>query len=106
MAGVLNKSARQFNLNVYHAETKSKVKVRLAPGLNEVPDETWAKFKGNAFLNDRIKRGEIEHGKAVDEMLAKQGAATVLKSKVTPDPKPKAPRTAPKGDGAPPSLDD
>lgn len=102
MAGVQNTTARQFNLKTRHAKSKSFVTVRLAPGLNAVPDETWAKFKGDKYVNERIKVGDIKHGKDVDAMLASNGADTVLKVKEVPDkPGGKIGQT----DGGAPSLD-
>lgn len=106
MAGVLNTTARQFNLKAHHVKTKSFVTVRLAPGLNDVPNETWNKFKGNAYVNERIKVGDIKHGKAIDDMLKTEEVINPTKVKEVGDTagKPVQKNGEPKSDGGPPSL--
>lgn len=71
MAGVLNTTARQFNLKCMDKDGK-RVVVRLVPGLNEVKDEHWNAFckpKMNPYVEKLVKDGHVKHGKSIDEKL-------------------------------------
>lgn len=82
MAGILNTTARQFNLKV--CVDRRITTLRIAPGMNRVPDDMWGRFKGNHFVNEQIKKGSLKIGKTVDEEVEKKGADTELKSSEKP----------------------
>lgn len=82
MAGVLNKSKRQYNLKVFTKKGHRAV-LRLVPGLNFVDDETWNLFKNDPYVNSLIDEDIILSNKKSNEDV-KTKKATVPKSKVEP----------------------
>ncbi len=86
MAGINNKTARQYNLKCI--ANKKRHLVRIAPGLNEVDDIAWAPFKTDAYTKGLKEEGLIDFGKKVDDMLVTQDPDTKSKSKVQSLPKP------------------
>lgn len=92
MAGVINNTARQFNLRAF-SESGNKVTVRLAPGFNVVDDEHWNAFVSKAgvttvaFLDELVKKGHIEFGKKVSDLELEKDPDTKSKSKSEPAPK-------------------
>lgn len=85
MAGIINKTARQFNLKCVD-KNKNRVTVRVAPGFNVVDDDHWAPMKNDPYVKSLKKKGDIDFGKAVDDMELEQAPDTKAKSKSTPAP--------------------
>ena len=92
MAGIMNHTARQFNLKC--VSNGSRVVVRLAPGFNVVDDEHWKAFASKGKIDRYVatlkKEGHIEFGKAIDDMELERAPDTVAKSKSEPMAKLKA----------------
>jgi len=95
MAGIMNKTARQYNLKCI-SKNGERVVVRLAPGFNIVEDVHWEAFvpktgKGvNPYVAGLKKDKRIAYGKDFDDMELEQDADTVAKSKSEPLTKLKA----------------
>ncbi len=87
MAGIINHTARQFNLKCIGAN-KNRTIVRVAPGFNVVDDEHWKQFvngkKVDPFVAELKKLGQIEFGPAVDDLELEQAPDTKAKSKSEP----------------------
>lgn len=87
MAGILNHTARQFNLKCIGAN-KNRTVVRLAPGFNVVDDEHWKQFvngkKVDSYVAELKKQGSIEFGSAVDDLELERAPDTKAKSKSEP----------------------
>lgn len=87
MAGIINHTARQFNLKCIGAN-KNRTIVRVAPGFNVVDDEHWKQFvngkKVDPFVAELKKSGQIEFGPAVDDLELEQAPDTKAKSKSEP----------------------
>lgn len=83
MAGVLNKTARQFNVRAVCSKTKARVTVRLAPGFNVIPDEVWAIAKADKYVVGLKKDNHIDFGKEFDDMELERDADTKAKVKVS-----------------------
>lgn len=89
MAGVINKTARQFNLKCLGAEG-NRVLIRLVPGFNSVEDKHWEAFvpKGNKkpdpFVAELQGKGMIDYGAKVDDMELETDSVTKTKSKSEP----------------------
>lgn len=93
MAGIMNKTARQFNLKTVTKEGR-RVVVRVAPGFNVVDDDHWSAFvpksgKADPYVADLKKNGFIDYGKAMDDMELEKDPDTKAKSKSEPLPKKK-----------------
>ena len=87
MAGIMNHSARQYNLKS-QGKTGRTV-VRIAPGFNVVDDEHWGTFvpksgKMDAYVAKLKKSGALEFGAAMDDMELEMAPDTVAKSKFEP----------------------
>lgn len=95
MAGILNNTARQYNLKCMTKEGQ-RVTVRIAPGFNVVDDEHWKAFikpKVDPYVAQLKKDGHIDFGAKIDDMELEQAPDTKAKSKsVTP------PKTKPKAE--------
>ena len=102
MAGVLNRTARQFNLKCIGAK-KNRVVVRIAPGFNVVDDAHWAEFVStdgkriDPYVRELKVAGHIDFGKRVDDMELEREPDTKAKSKSTPAPAPSKAKAAPEG---------
>lgn len=88
MAGVINKTARQFNLKCLNKEG-SVVIIRLAPGFNIVNDDHWSAFvpkEGTVdkYVNYLETKGFIEFGSKQDDLELEQDGDTTTKSSVVP----------------------
>lgn len=90
MAGVFNKTQRQYNLKLL-APNGSRITIRLVPGMNEVDDKVWQQFLEP--MNDQLARlkkqrfidfGEKQDAKLVDADFDED----VTKSKVKSETKP------------------
>jgi len=94
MAGIMNNTARQFNLKCISGG--SRAVVRLAPGFNVVKDEHWQAFvpksgKGvDPYVLGLKKAGSIDYGKAMDDLELEREPDTISKSKFEPLVKAKA----------------
>jgi len=86
MAGILNKTARQFNLKTC-TKKGHRATVRVAPGFNIVNDEHWAHFKDDKYVAQLKKENKIDFGDHIDDLELERDADTVSKSKVVPTPK-------------------
>lgn len=87
MAGVNNKTARQFNLK---AITNGKhVTVRLKPGFNTVNDSAWDHMKGCEYVKSLKEQGLIDFGKAQDdkELDADSSQEAITSVKKAPEKK-------------------
>ena len=86
MAGILNRTARQFNLKAI--SNGHRAVVRVAPGFNVVPDEHWKVFvdgkKVDPYVADLKKQGLIDFGSKIDDMELDQEPDTKVKSKIEP----------------------
>ena len=87
MAGIMNKTARQFNLKCID-ENKSRVTVRIAPGFNVVDDDHWKPFIKDPYTLGLQKENSIDFGKEFDDMELEKDPDTQAKSKSVAAPKP------------------
>lgn len=87
MAGIINKTARQYNLKCIDSKGR-RVTVRIAPGFNVVKDDHWDPFKKDPYALELKKANFIDFGKKVDDMELEQDPDTVAKSKAVETPKP------------------
>ena len=96
MAGILNKTARQFNLKCMTAG-KRRVTIRVAPGFNSVDDDHWKAFthqgkdgakKLDPYVKELKEKSHIDFGAKVDDMELDREPDTKSKSKSVAAPKP------------------
>lgn len=93
MAGVLNNTARQFNLKCM-SKAGHRVVVRIAPGFNAVDDEHWSHFfegkgknrKTDPYLQSLKDSNQLAYGEDYDEMELERDPDTKSKSKSSPPP--------------------
>ena len=87
MAGILNRTARQYNLKTITPQGHRAL-VRVAPGFNVIPDEHWKHFvdgkRVDPFVATLKKEGKIEFGPNIDDMELDHEPDTRVKSKVEP----------------------
>lgn len=89
MAGVLNNTARPFNLKSMDSEGR-RVTVRLKPGFNVVDDAHWKAVSSSDFVKQKKKIGEIEFGtKRVEEEAELEDDSSLADSKAVKVPKKK-----------------
>lgn len=94
MAGIMNNTARQFNLKCM-GKNGHRVTVRVAPGFNVVDDEHWKHFvdKKRKHIDPYVKTladaKDLEFGTKWDDMELERDPDTKAKSKSAPPPKPK-----------------
>ena len=91
MAGVMNHTARQFNLKCM-TKDGGRVTVRVAPGFNVVDDSHWEHFvkpKVDPAVVYLVEKGHLSFGKKEDDLEMEQEPDTKSKSKVSPAPKAK-----------------
>ena len=92
MAGIINKTARQFNLKCI-GKNDNRVTVRVAPGFNVVEDKHWEEFVSkdgktvDPYVTYLKEQGYIEFGSKADDLELEQDPDTKAKSKSTPAPK-------------------
>lgn len=90
MAGVMNNSARQYNLRALGRKGE-KVLVRLAPGFNIVNDKHWDAFVREDHINEFVEElkndGLIEFGDEMDEKQLEIDSDVKSKSTSTPPQK-------------------
>lgn len=92
MAGVFNKTARQFNLKTI-GKNGHRVVVRVVPGFNVVDDAHWEHFVSkdgktvDAYVAELKKKGQLDFGATEDEKEL-ESEAPKSKSKSTAPPKP------------------
>jgi hypothetical protein len=84
MIGVLNRTQRI--LNVKHISNGKRYVIRLIPGLNQIPDETWNIVKTCKFLEELKKNESIAYGKTIDEKLLSDDKVTIPLIGVKPIP--------------------
>ena len=89
MAGIINKTARQYNLKCI-AKSGHRVVVRVAPGFNVVEDEHWIHLKNDPYVKSLKKDGLIDFGSKVDDMVLEKDPDTKSKSKMTAPPQDKS----------------
>lgn len=87
MAGIMNNTARQFNLKCISGG--SRVVIRIAPGFNVVNDEHWEAFvpkkgKADPYVLELKKAGSISYGKEIDDLELERDPDTISKSKAEP----------------------
>lgn len=86
MAGILNRTARQFNLKAI--KDGHRAVIRVAPGFNVVPDEHWKVFvdgrKVDPYVAELKKKGFIDFGSSIDDLELEQEPDTKAKSKLEP----------------------
>lgn len=87
MAGVLNKTARQYNLKTVSQGTRFVV--RLAPGFNVVEDAHWKAFEKDEYVLSLKKEGKVSFGAQEDDMELDVDPTVGAKSKSKADPVPK-----------------
>lgn len=90
MAGVFNKTQRQFNLKLL-SPSGSRLTVRLVPGMNEVDDKVWSQFLDPLDPQlERLKKqrlidfGQKQDAKLVDEDFEDEVVKSKTKSEVKP----------------------
>jgi len=88
MAGIMNHTARQFNLKCI-GENGNRVVIRMAPGFNVVNDDHWGAFvpkkgKMDPYVAGLKKAGELEFGSHIDDLELEMAPDTVSKSKSEP----------------------
>jgi hypothetical protein len=88
MAGIMNRTARQFNLKTV-TKSGSRVVVRVAPGFNIVEDAHWESFvpkggKVDPYVASLKRKGELEFGPKIDDLELEMDADTKAKSKSEP----------------------
>lgn len=93
MAGIINNSARQYNLKCI-GKNGNRVTVRVAPGFNVVEDSHWEAFvsktgKVDPYVAELKKEGILDFGPKANDMELEKDPDTKAKSKSTPAPKPK-----------------
>ena len=81
MAGVMNRTARQFNVKCM-VEKKQRVVVRIAPGFNKIDDDHWNLCKDDPYVLLLKEKGDISFGPAEDKMAKIQPGDTVAKTKL------------------------
>lgn len=87
MAGVLNKTARQYNLKVSGGKGMPVVKIFLKPGFNVVPDVHWSKALKEPYVQALMEEDKIVAGKSVKspkEIQAEHRAEVHEKHRVAP----------------------
>lgn len=67
MAGVMNNTARQYNVKVADKASKNRrvLVVRLKPGFNVVPDQDWKIAKSDGYVKALKEEGKITDGNTV-----------------------------------------
>ena len=87
MAGIINNTARQFNLKCVSANGH-RVLVRMAPGFNVVDDKHWKAFvdgkKVDPYVAELKKKGHLEFGPKIDDLELEIAPDTKSKSKSEP----------------------
>lgn len=87
MAGIINHTARQFNLKCI-GNNGNRTVVRVAPGFNVVDDEHWKQFVNGKKVDPEVARlkklGHLEFGTDVDDLELEQAPDTKAKSKSEP----------------------
>lgn len=84
MAGVNNKTARQYNLK---AITDGKfTTVRLKPGFNSVDDKAWANVKGCEYVKGLKEQGLVDFGKKQDDKELDSDSSQEAVTKTTKAP--------------------
>lgn len=93
MAGILNNTARQYNLKCVRKSDGARVTVRVAPGFNVVDDDHWGAFVPkdkkdmDPYVAQLQKEGKLEFGTdKVEDMEMEKDPDTKSKSKVAPKP--------------------
>ena len=86
MAGIINKTARQYNLKCVDKKGR-RVTVRIAPGFNVVDDDHWKAFKTDTYALGLKKKGLIDFGKKWDDEELERDSDTLSKSKAVNPPK-------------------
>ena len=83
MIGIMNNSARQFNIHAMDQKTARRVTVRLVPGLNKVDGELWKIARSCDFVKQRMDKKEIsEDEKLTDKAIASQNKVEIKPSEV------------------------
>lgn len=93
MAGVMNNTARQFNLKCI-GKKGQRVTVRVAPGFNVVEDEHWDHFftgtgknkKADPYVQSLKDDGSLDYGTKMDDLELERDPDTKSKSKATAKP--------------------
>lgn len=92
MAGVSNKTARQFNLKTI-GKNGNRVTVRIVPGFNVVDDKHWLEFVSvdgksvDPYVAELKQKGSLDFGTGEDEKEL-ESEVSKSKSKSTAMPKP------------------
>ena len=84
MAGVINNTARQFNLK--GRKNGKIVVVRLHPGFNVVEDEHWGAVKDLEYVKKLKAADKVDFGTALNKKEAKD-KSEVSKTKAVATPK-------------------
>tara|TARA_R110000796_G_scaffold252431_1_gene386746 strand:+ start:44 stop:340 length:297 start_codon:yes stop_codon:yes gene_type:complete len=92
MAGIINTTARQFNLKVMNKERRI-VTIRIAPGFNVVDDDHWESFvpkngQADPYVSELKKKGFLRFGDEENDMELDVDPDTQSKSTSKPIPRP------------------
>jgi len=88
MAGIMNNTARQYNLKCMSAKGH-RVTVRVAPGFNVVDDAHWEHFikpEVMPYVAELKEKGLIAFGDDMDDLELEREPDTQAKSKSIPPP--------------------
>lgn len=94
MAGVVNKTQRQFNLKTI-GKNGNRVTVRVVPGFNVVEDKHWEEFVSkdgknvDAYVAQLKQEGKLSFGKEEDDKEFDEEKPVKAKSKSQAIPKAK-----------------
>lgn len=94
MAGVTNKTQRQFNLKTI-GKNGHRVTVRVVPGFNVVDDRHWEEFVSkdgktvDPYVANLKKEGKLDFGKDEDDKELEEEKPVRAKSKSQAVPKAK-----------------
>jgi len=86
MSGVINNTARQFNLKAIEPKSGKMVTVRVAPGANDIEDAHWNVIKTHCKQAEVLKKDRhIEYGtKKADEAALTPDTKSKSKASTSP----------------------
>lgn len=83
MAGIMNNTARQYNLKTL-TKAGNRIVARIVPGFNVVDDEHWNELKNDEYVIDLKKQGVLDFGEKVDDQILEIDPPVKSKSKSEP----------------------
>lgn len=83
MAGIINHTAKQFNLKALEPKTNRIIVVRIHPGFNVVDDDKWNAVKGLEYVKALKAADKIDFGTALNKKEPKD-KSEISKTKAAP----------------------